>query len=778
MNILLKYETFFRRDLKKVIPHIVSSLNKIALPLTSTAENRSLSIALVELLISWDTLLQEYVAMNLKDDDERLYVTSTNYSHESISQVLDKNQVDVVANFIVRFLLSMSNVDSADKNIIERANKCFHHLLHRWPTTDIRYVYFDKIVALCSNHSYLEVLMHPDFENHTGKKASDKSILPSDDLKNSPSVKAYSSKDIATEHFLPTKLDQPKSLSNPIITACIDIFLAMIQCSPPHSFLSTYSKKIKDCMKPFFSQALSNDGKEVLIKLKRFLMSLLNARSKSSAFQPYLDTVNTLVESAFSSMSAHFRLFKSTQDSNKTYTAEVTFQVLSGLEYLGEAIAGFPDVYIYSIMNVSEVLLSEYFMSCTSSRSPSNLGHYTAVSPTVAIIEEAINDHFASVRHQQGSSQEKEATEYNKGNRFINCLVCCIRMAGRSQVLYRFSELRAKLLSMLMQILEKAEDLKLIVSVCIEIAKTLSRERADQLFTREEKRLLVTRIKALYHRSFSDTKSQMLFHLISFMVVELKVVTHSGNLFPERGTIVELNQALMGSLLSTNVYQRSLAAARILSEISFDKVIPKELDLSHYTYLFKQDFEAIGNRFVPFAIAELLCTVLSKEEKNPDIDMGSSFSDSVYDWSSLVDDNIHTSFLSFNKHLFCKHQDAMNAIKVLLSSSPELCQDFLECYIGRSWIKAGAQSRSEFAQAILGLMSQMYHSQFLRRPHLYKTGTYIPSRSICRNSVWSFATILSKLSPVPSVDSIILFPIASHYNCFHEIKRFVFICRR
>ena len=216
------------------------------LPLTSTAENWSLSIALVELSLSWNALVQEYVVMILRDDDERLYVTSTNYSHESISQVLDNNQVDVVANFIVRYLLSMSNVDSADKNIIEIANKCFHHLLHRWrttdiivryllsmsnvdsadkniiesaykcfhhllhrwPTTDIRYVNFDKIVALCSNHSYLEVLMHPDIENHTGKKTSDKSILPSDDLKNSP-----------TKHFLPTKLDQQKSLSNPIKSA-------------------------------------------------------------------------------------------------------------------------------------------------------------------------------------------------------------------------------------------------------------------------------------------------------------------------------------------------------------------------------------------------------------------------------------------------------------------------------------------------------------------------------------------------------------------------------
>jgi hypothetical protein len=104
--------------------------------------------------------------------------------------------------------------------------------------SDIRYVHFDKIVTLCSNHSYLEVLAHPESENNVGKKSSDKSLLSDDDPKISTSGKTYSSKDIGA---LPARVDQPKSLSYPLIFACLDIFLAMIECSPSHPFLSTHS---------------------------------------------------------------------------------------------------------------------------------------------------------------------------------------------------------------------------------------------------------------------------------------------------------------------------------------------------------------------------------------------------------------------------------------------------------------------------------------------------------------------------------------------------------
>jgi len=108
-----------------------------------------------------------------------------------------------------------------------------------------------------------------------------------------------------------------------------------------------------------------------------------------------------------------------------------------------------------------------------------------------------------------------------------------------------------------------------------------------------------------------------------------------------------------------------------------------------------------------------------------------------------------------------------------------MCHDFLECIIQKSWVKAESESRSELVLSVLRLMTQKYHSQFLRRPPSYTTEKEFLSRKYYRlNSVWSFASILSKLDPVPSVDSIILFPIASTYNCFHEIKRFVFILPR
>jgi hypothetical protein len=46
-------------------------------------------------------------------------------------RVLDKNQIDVVVNFIIRLLLSISNVDVMSKEVIKRTDECFRRLLRR-----------------------------------------------------------------------------------------------------------------------------------------------------------------------------------------------------------------------------------------------------------------------------------------------------------------------------------------------------------------------------------------------------------------------------------------------------------------------------------------------------------------------------------------------------------------------------------------------------------------------------------------------------------------------
>ncbi len=140
----------------------------------------------------------------------------------------------------------------------------------------------------------------------------------------------------------------------------------------------------------------------------------------------------------------------------------------------------------------------------------------------------------------------------------------------------------------------------------------------------------------------------------------------------------------------------------------------------------------------------------------------------------MTSDSVHNSFISFKTLLCCDDEEAFHACRVLLSLSTEMCQDFSETFIGRGWNNAGKELRSAFAHAVVGLMTEIYHSQFLRQPQLYSATTDLPIRRFCRNSVWSLAGLLSKLSPVPSVDPILLFPIASHYNCFHESIRFVF----
>lgn len=185
------------------VPLMVNSLNRLAIPPSSTPDNRRLAVSIVDLVISWEQTRQERLATRevnmlagkesgsneLKreiselgdfidaqsaakkrkaEDTSGVAIAATtssetpNEQDESSAQVLPEvmgyganeddfelspAMIDLVVNFAFRFALA-----SADKQETSRLSKTcgelFDKALHLWPSASIRFSYFDKLIAV------------------------------------------------------------------------------------------------------------------------------------------------------------------------------------------------------------------------------------------------------------------------------------------------------------------------------------------------------------------------------------------------------------------------------------------------------------------------------------------------------------------------------------------------------------------------------------------------------------------------------------------------------
>lgn len=182
------------------VPLMVNSLNRLAIPPSSTPDNRRLAVSIVDLVISWEQTRQERLASRQNDtltgkesgsnelkreisevgdpidaqaatkkrkadDTSAVAIAETetpNEQDESSAQALPEvmryganeddfelspAMIDLVVNFAFRFALA-----SADKQETSRLSKTcgelFDKALHLWPSASIRFSYFDKLIAV------------------------------------------------------------------------------------------------------------------------------------------------------------------------------------------------------------------------------------------------------------------------------------------------------------------------------------------------------------------------------------------------------------------------------------------------------------------------------------------------------------------------------------------------------------------------------------------------------------------------------------------------------
>lgn len=163
-NLLIRFPDVFyeRRDL--FVPHIVSTLPKLCLMTTSTAETRALCIEVIELILYWDKQRQKIAKeeesgkmdVDVVEDSKsqpspRRYpslapsTTSQSSSYQTYTTPTHMRE-GVVNGALIRFIAS--NPDVTAKNaLVKKALDVLKHLFEVWPDVNIKFAFIYRVLG-------------------------------------------------------------------------------------------------------------------------------------------------------------------------------------------------------------------------------------------------------------------------------------------------------------------------------------------------------------------------------------------------------------------------------------------------------------------------------------------------------------------------------------------------------------------------------------------------------------------------------------------------------
>ncbi|RHY58145.1 hypothetical protein DYB30_004780, partial [Aphanomyces astaci] len=171
------------------IPLMVNSLNRLAIPPSSTQDNRRLAVSVVDLVIAWETARRQRVSDKTSSSllkrssdastsvggtedkgsdckrqkiaadgsfaatEDASATTTTHDTDDSASHgheddfELTGAMTDLIVNFAFRFALACADKQETNR-LSKTCGELFHRALHLWPSASIRFSYFDKLIAV------------------------------------------------------------------------------------------------------------------------------------------------------------------------------------------------------------------------------------------------------------------------------------------------------------------------------------------------------------------------------------------------------------------------------------------------------------------------------------------------------------------------------------------------------------------------------------------------------------------------------------------------------
>ena len=762
---VVRHRHTFSRFRDKLMPHLISSLNKLGLPMNSSIENRELSLTLIELALDWDAnnfsvdegrdnfirnsnferceVFQELDILDLspakklrKDDPDVGFIAISNtFENVRCHYILDQSEINTISNFLVRLVLLVAVADKQQERLEEKIITLFRKVLQHWQNFDIRIEYFEKVVSLCMNENTLE---------------GDKEDKKDDSSKQS----SKSSEDNA-------------SINNILLSSCLDIFRILLLESPKNTFLQQNYVKLGHIIKTSLFRLCKECDSSLSTSLMDFLVSLYSTESV-----PDLSCLcRSLMEESLFSLSQS----KDVRVAGKNDDCVFVDSLLSMLKIL-RGVAEVEPVIVDSLSTpiIDIALKLSKKLSRGKSRSSSK-SSYSPACPLESLFSEFERQSKPSYSMKTSKYQSPASrTKSQSSSNLVGCTIQCLLILSISSLPYQFSEERRKLLLFISELLESSNDQVVLMAASSVVANWLDPADSRIPLTMKERIYFVSTLTKIEKtKGLSITDIQPLLYLVSLLVlkptrflgVEISSILDDNSNQNEHGAVSIVKYVSSLALMSTNRTLKESFSRRLLK---LDQGILKpETTLST---VFRGDLQGLGNHIWEFIVVDVLLQSLessgsvlgSSSDSNPSLTPVKL----SLDGSGVSITEGYKKFLNtLDKCKATQKTEVCHAIRKLSSCDLGLCKSLFTTLLQNAWTRVHNDDvRFSLVQDFELFLNRPYHSQFL------KVSQSKSNEGFFTNSVKVFLQGLSKLTPLPMINLDLLVSIARNYNCWHEVR--------
>jgi hypothetical protein len=645
---VVRHEATFYNHRHKIVPHLVTSLNKLGLPMNSSLENRNLSISMVELLLRWDSYSsQRFTDFNSKylADKDRLEAEGNMFTglaspecspmkkikrlpklqtkdvpHTTTLATMNNSELETIVNFLVRLILLIAASDKKEQGkVAEDAHFLLQRMLNKWQDIKIRIAYFDKVESMCIE------------EQRDAVKSSKQSLTTTLDSQKNKKGNRSTDKLPATVR----KCEGSKSIPDSLLSACVRVFSNILQFAPQNPFLCSSEEKICHILLTCFNHSGEENQNSLRDKLSNFLLLLFKVHETNTFLQEACKSfLETSLLGALESSSKNGenltenKISQTDVRDHNTYDAVLFF--LQTIEEISAIRSNFPELLVGTLIIAADKLSKTVITA--SSRKRSTVNSITpTVSPFVAVFDEACS--ARNIKGKKGLKGHKKSKDVDsksiETSLEINSLICCLRLIGKCNVPCHFTRLRETFINILNDILDFSSNIKLLLAVTVQVGNWLSNEENTGPLTSNEKECFVTKLIALEDRGLPEIESQPLFHAVSLIILNM----HKKQNFTKRDNAPFLNRSLVGCLLVTNQRLHELIINSFVStlcdDVALDSIVveldyglgnqlnlaTKETQTSNHRpmdvveKLFRSAFDALGGRLWTFVFVDILLAI-------------------------------------------------------------------------------------------------------------------------------------------------------------------------
>ena len=810
--IVVHHPGIFLHRRSELVRYMINSLNRLGLPPNSIAENRILSLSIVDLVLRWEKDQREKKVINgtenltdAMDIDTLPVPSSAKFSHTEVggldgqqldvtddSQLhLDKSMVETMVNFLIRFkiLLADPKVDTTSVDVESKVDSLLRDIIGRWNGSVIRPAYLEKVVLMCKDDD--------DYNKTKGKKKTGKET---DKTHPKSSKTSVSSKDD----------DAKKSITglSDILCACIEIFLVLAEKDPQNAFLIDNPSQLKSILSACFRYSKVPSETAIRKQLETFLVSFLSLRPHAD--ERVVQSITVWLEKLLIDGDTEYRntggqthaepsrhaRFRQSAPSEEVRSVDCAVLFSLGIiKKVGRASHSFPKFFTSSLLLLLSTIVKKHTLQAAAKQKQNGVAYNSQAgtisirqmysTPISGILEETCSESthapVAGIARGIQGKQSDLSKELKDFDCMLQSAVAILEILGDGDLAYSFSNNRKSLLSLLQSIFDMSNNAQLLLSAVRIIGKWLIAGSSGPL-TMKERNSFLWKISSFDYNGLSDVLSQPLADIVCHYMNAL--VSTSDFLIENQTDNSEemiTSRSLIACLLTANNCARENMLSLFQGSTCYSKIQARQ-PADILWQLFHSDFEGLGGRHWVVVFVEILLgniipmgeAVNAPSSQDNSLNVKRKLPHSInaeVSSKAAVNPSVQSSFDAFSEALQFEYSNLkeegagcllLDALRHLAHGDSYICQTLLQILLPASWSNISSNSvKLRLVSAMESFLSRPFHSQAFKKEI---SGTLLP-----QNAVKSFLSSVVCLDPLPIIDVDLLITLAQNYNCWYEV---------